>query len=160
MSRTERGNRPMGFEYWSRRNHKSSIAGPDAKSLSNRHERRAWNKVIRNELGNEIEETDEPQSCVWQQLDESDEFWTMLNAVNGGHVEETTLPDGTTVYRTPAPISKDEWIQKAKALFYDALSCVDSDGIAQEMQILIAQGGGYDPIRRGDGPGTELVWRS
>jgi hypothetical protein len=40
---------------------------------------------------------------------------------------------------------KDVWIQKAKALLFDCISCVDAPGIVQEIDQLLDQAGGYDP---------------
>jgi len=42
-------------------------------------------------------------------------------------------------------VTKDEWIQKAKALLFDAGFCVDSAVLRREMQDLIQHGGGYNP---------------
>jgi len=40
--------------------------------------------------------------------------------------------------------SKDRWIQKAKALFFDCTFCVDADSIRKEINDLIEEGGGFD----------------
>lgn len=42
--------------------------------------------------------------------------------------------------------NKDEWIQRAKALLYDCKWSVDSDQLVKECEILIREGGGYDPL--------------
>jgi hypothetical protein len=47
--------------------------------------------------------------------------------------------------QAPNP-NKDEWIQKAKALLYDCKWSVDSDGLVKEIETLIKEGGGYDPL--------------
>ena len=41
-------------------------------------------------------------------------------------------------------MTKDEWIQKAKALFFDCSFCVDSKGIKREIEEILEEGGGYD----------------
>jgi hypothetical protein len=53
-------------------------------------------------------------------------------------------------------VSKDRWIQKAKALFFDCLFCVDSKQIKDEIQELLNEGGGYDP--RTESSQTPLKW--
>lgn len=42
--------------------------------------------------------------------------------------------------------NKDEYIQKCKALLYDCKWSVDSDGLVNEIEALIREGGGYDPL--------------
>jgi len=41
-------------------------------------------------------------------------------------------------------MTKDEWIQKAKALLFDCSFCVDSRHIREDIHELIKEGGGYD----------------
>jgi hypothetical protein len=41
-------------------------------------------------------------------------------------------------------MTKDQWIQKAKALFFDCTFCVDASSIKNEINELIEEGGGYD----------------
>lgn len=53
-------------------------------------------------------------------------------------------------------MTKDEWIQRAKALFFDCTFCVDSSGIREEIDELLAQGGGYDPMH--ESAVTPLRW--
>lgn len=59
---------------------------------------------------------------------------------------------------TSKPITKDAWIQKAKALLYDLQSC--TDGLHGEIEHLLEQGGGY--ARSGgaemDSPTSNLHW--
>jgi len=40
-------------------------------------------------------------------------------------------------------MTKDEWIQEAKALLFDAIYCCDSPSLRDEMEALIQKGGGY-----------------
>lgn len=54
--------------------------------------------------------------------------------------------------------NKDEWIQKAKALLYDCLHSLDSEGLKQEARDLINEGGGYDVFT--ETPDSKLRWRS
>jgi hypothetical protein len=53
-------------------------------------------------------------------------------------------------------MTKDEWIQKAKALFFDCTFCVDSSGIHKEIDELLKEGGGYD--YRVESAKTPLKW--
>ena len=48
---------------------------------------------------------------------------------------------------TSATLSKDQWIQKAKALLFDCGFCLDSTGLRKEADSLIKEGGGYDPLQ-------------
>ena len=41
-------------------------------------------------------------------------------------------------------LTKDEWIQKAKALFFDCTFCVDAKSIREEIDEILQEGGGYD----------------
>ena len=54
-------------------------------------------------------------------------------------------------------VSKDQWIQKAKALLFDCTFCVDVNSINTEINDLIDEGGGYDP--RNESSKTPLKWR-
>jgi len=53
-------------------------------------------------------------------------------------------------------MTKDQWIQKAKALFFDCTFCVDSRGIHKEILELLEESGGYDP--RNESSKTLLKW--
>lgn len=53
-------------------------------------------------------------------------------------------------------MTKEEWIQKAKALFFDCTFCVDSSGIRKEIDELLKEGGGYD--YRVESAKTPLKW--
>lgn len=55
-------------------------------------------------------------------------------------------------------MTKDEWIQKAKALFFDCTFCVDADSIKDEINQLLADGGGYDAEY--ESAKTPLKWSS
>ena len=54
------------------------------------------------------------------------------------------------------PLTKDEWIQKAKALFFDCTFCVDARSIKDEIDEILEEGGGYDP--RTESSATSLRW--
>jgi hypothetical protein len=54
------------------------------------------------------------------------------------------------------PLTKDQWIQKAKALFFDCTFCVDSRGIKKEIDELLLEGGSYDPMT--ESSKTSLQW--
>lgn len=41
-------------------------------------------------------------------------------------------------------MTKEQWIQKAKALLFDCTFCVDSTSICSEIEELLQEGGGYD----------------
>jgi len=41
-------------------------------------------------------------------------------------------------------MTKDEWIQQAKALFFDLSFCVEHETIKKEMSDLVEVAGGYD----------------
>lgn len=56
----------------------------------------------------------------------------------------------------PKPINKDTWIQKVKALLFDCTFCVDSEGIKEEIDELIKEGGGYD--YKTETSDTKLNW--
>ena len=45
---------------------------------------------------------------------------------------------------TAKPLSKDEWIQQAKALMFDCEFSLDSSGLKRECKELIQLGGGYN----------------
>ena len=53
-------------------------------------------------------------------------------------------------------MTKDQWIQKAKALFFDCTFCVDADSIRKEINELLEEGGGYD--YETESSKTELRW--
>lgn len=53
-------------------------------------------------------------------------------------------------------LTKDEWIQKAKALFFDCTFCVDSNGIRKEIEEILQEGGGYDYMT--ESSKTPLRW--
>ena len=59
MSRSNKGNKPAGFDYWSRRPYSSSYGyGPDIKKLCHRAERRQADEIIQNEVKELTEEQD------------------------------------------------------------------------------------------------------
>lgn len=53
-------------------------------------------------------------------------------------------------------LTKDQWIQKAKALFFDCTFCVDASSIRDEINELLEQAGGYD--YRTESSKTPLRW--
>lgn len=53
-------------------------------------------------------------------------------------------------------LTKEQWIQKAKALFFDCIFCVDAGGIRKEINEIIEEGGGYD--YRVESSETPLRW--
>lgn len=53
-------------------------------------------------------------------------------------------------------MTKDQWIQEAKALLFDCTFCVDSGGIKKEIDTLLEKGGGYD--YRNESSKTPLRW--
>ncbi len=55
------------------------------------------------------------------------------------------------------PITKDQWIQKAKALLFDCTFCVDIRSIKDEINELIHEGGEYDPMT--ESSVTQLRWK-
>jgi hypothetical protein len=55
-------------------------------------------------------------------------------------------------------MTKDEWIQKAKALFFDCGFCVDAESIREEINEILEEGGGYD--YRVESSKTPLRWPS
>ena len=57
---------------------------------------------------------------------------------------------------TSATLSKDKWIQKAKALLFDCSFCLNSPGLIKEADNLIKEGGGYNP--REETCWTPLHW--
>ena len=54
------------------------------------------------------------------------------------------------------PLTKDQWIQKAKALFFDCTFCVDATSIKDEIDEILQEGGGYD--YRTESSVTPLRW--
>lgn len=54
-------------------------------------------------------------------------------------------------------LTKEEWIQKAKALLFDCTFCVDSESIKSEIEDLLKEGGGYDPME--ESFKTMLRWK-
>jgi len=65
--------------------------------------------------------------------------------------EEPTLLDKIEMFTAQKSLDlqrkiklQEEWIQKAKALLFDCIFCVDSKGIEQEINDLLLEGGGYD----------------
>ena len=54
-------------------------------------------------------------------------------------------------------MTKDEWIQKAKALFFDLGYACDSAGLKREMEELLKEGGGYDYMV--ESSKTPLKWK-
>jgi len=53
----------------------------------------------------------------------------------------------------------DIWIQKAKALLFDCIYCVNSKNIIKDIGNKIKSAGGYD-VMAGESSGTELKWRN
>lgn len=53
-------------------------------------------------------------------------------------------------------MTKDEWIQKAKALMFDCQFSLDSKNLVREVQQLLVEGGGYNYNR--ESCNTPLIW--
>jgi len=53
-------------------------------------------------------------------------------------------------------MTKDQWIQKAKALFFDCTFCVDAPSIKDEIEEILREGGGYNPME--EDSKTQLRW--
>lgn len=53
-------------------------------------------------------------------------------------------------------MTKDEWIQNAKALLFDCAFCVDSQPLRREIEQLLMDGGGYDA--QTESSKTKLRW--
>lgn len=51
MSRTIKGSKPMGSEFWSKRPHSKCGTGPVVKGMTHRVERRIKKDTVRKELG-------------------------------------------------------------------------------------------------------------
>lgn len=50
MSRSARGSKPMGYDYWSPRPHSQGPVGPTTKRFCNRAERKQAKTALRKEL--------------------------------------------------------------------------------------------------------------
>ena len=78
--------------------------------------------------------------------------WFIFKA-NGGSV---SLSSDDTYTLTDRGMTKDEWIQKAKALLFDCRFDLGSDNLDQECRDLINKGGGYD--YENESSETTLKW--
>jgi len=53
-------------------------------------------------------------------------------------------------------LDKNQWIQRAKALFFDCLHDLEAESLKQEARDLIEQGGGFD--YNTESSDTKLKW--